>query len=364
MNTPLSSPSILTLATGVPAARHSQEEIFGEFVDLLAHKLGRLDPRRARAMQVIFDRAGVGFRHSVVSQGYFTDERSTQTRNDLYMAEAVPLGETTIRCGLAQAGYSPDEIDDFIVVSCTGLNIPGLDLLLAERLGMRPDLRRTCVLGMGCYGAFPGLLRATEAVVSRPERLVLVLAIELCSLHLQLEDTAENVVASALFSDGAAMVLVGDDTAREGRAISGPCLIGSATHCDYKTLKHMSFNVTDHGFQMYLSSYVPDLLAAQIDGFVDKLLAQQHLTRAKIRFWGIHPGSTKIVDYVQAKLGLSDEQVACSHEVLYQYGNMSSATILFVLDHIQRCNQPSLGDYGVLLAFGPGLTMEGLLVRW
>lgn len=364
MNTSLSSASILALATGVPTARHSQQEIFGEFVDLLGRKLGKLHPRRTRAMQVIFDRAGVGFRHSIVQQGYFANEHSTQTRNDRYMAEAVPLGESIIRCGLAQAGYTPDDIDDFIVVSCTGFNIPGLDLLLAERLGMRPDLRRTCVLGMGCYGAFPGLLRATEAVITRVGRRALVLAIELCSLHLQLEDTAENVVSSALFSDGAAMVLIGDDTAREGRIVNGPRLVCSATHCDYKTLKHMSFNVTDHGFQMYLSSYVPDLLAAQIDPFVDKLLTQQQLTRREVRFWGIHPGSTKIVDYVQVKLGLSEEQVACSHEVLYQYGNMSSATILFVLDHIQRCNQPSSGDYGVLLAFGPGLTMEGLLVRW
>ncbi len=364
MKTGVPTPSILTLETGVPAARHSQQEIFGEFVDLLARTRGKLDPRRARAMQVIFDRAGVGFRHSVVQQGYFADDRSTQTRNDRYMVEAVPLGERIIRCGLAHAGYTPAEIDDLIIVSCTGFSIPGLDLLLAERLGMRPDLRRTCILGMGCYGAFPGLLRATEAAASRPGRRALVLALELCSLHLQLEDSAENVVSSALFSDGAAMVLIGDDTARAGRAIGGPHLISSATHCDYKTLKHMSFNVTDHGFQMYLSSYVPDLLAAQIDGFVDKLLIQHGLTRGEVRFWGIHPGSTKIVDYVQAKLGLSNDQVACSHEVLHQYGNMSSATILFVLDHIQRCNQPNPSDYGVLLAFGPGLTMEGLLVRW
>ncbi|MBI5929918.1 MAG: type III polyketide synthase [Chloroflexi bacterium] len=360
----MNTPSILALATGVPSARHSQQEIFGEFIRLLSQKTGKLDARRARAMQVIFERSGVGFRHSVIGKGYFDTEKSTKTRNDVYMAEALPLGEKTIQCGLSQAGYTPQDIDDFIVVSCTGFNIPGLDLLLAERLGMRSDLRRTCVLGMGCYGAFPGLLRATEAATLRPGRRALVLALELCSLHVQLEDTAENVVSSALFSDGAAMVLVGDVAARSDSGIGAPRIIHSATHCDYKTLRHMSFNVTDHGFQMYLSSYVPELLAAKIDEFVDELLAHQQLTRLDVRFWGIHPGSSKIVDYVQARLGLSDTQVECSHAVLYQYGNMSSATILFVLEHIQRCNQPSPGDYGVLLAFGPGLTMEGLLVRW
>jgi predicted naringenin-chalcone synthase len=126
----------------------------------------------------------------------------------------------------------------------------------------------------------------------------------------------------------------------------------------------MSFTVTDHGFRMYLSSYVPDLLASQVDGFVDRLLANNDLRRSDVQFWGLHPGSTKIVDFLQTRLALTDAQVECSHNVLFNYGNMSSATILFVLDYIQRCNHPSPGDYGVLLAFGPGLTMEGMLVQW
>jgi predicted naringenin-chalcone synthase len=126
----------------------------------------------------------------------------------------------------------------------------------------------------------------------------------------------------------------------------------------------MAFTVTDHGFRMYLSSYVPELLASKIDIFVDGMLAEAGLGRGDVRFWGVHPGSDKIVDYVQDKLGLSAAQVEDSHAVLYDYGNMSSATILFVLERIQRCGQPVPGDYGVLLAFGPGLTMEGLLVQW
>ena len=115
---------------------------------------------------------------------------------------------------------------------------------------------------------------------------------------------------------------------------------------------------------MYLSSYVPDLLAAQVSAFVDTLLLTNGLQRKDVKHWGIHPGSTKIIDYVQAQLGLADEQVEVSHNILYHYGNMSSATILFVLDYIQRCNHPEPDEYGILLAFGPGLTMEGMLVQW
>ena len=350
----MTAPSILALSTGVPRIRYSQQEILDRFLGYLGE-----NGRRSRAIGAIFERAGVDYRYTVVDETFYAGEQSTETRNDRYMAEAVPLGESLLRRGLDAAGVRPDEIDDLIVVSCTGFSIPGLDLHLAGRLGMRPDLRRTCVLGMGCYGSFPGLLRATEAAATRPGRLALVMSLELCSLHLQRNTTAESVVSSALFSDGAAMALVGVD-----EASSGPRIVGMATHCDYQTLDHMSFSLTDQGFRMYLSSYVPELLAAQVEQFVDALLAEHGIARDDVRHWGIHPGSTKIVDYVQARLGLSDDQVSHSHAILSEYGNMSSATILFVLDRIQQCERPARGDYGVLMAFGPGLTMEGALLQW
>ena len=138
----------------------------------------------------------------------------------------------------------------------------------------------------------------------------------------------------------------------------------SATHCDYTTLDHMAFHVTDHGFQMRLSAYVPDVLAANVEAFVDPLLARNGLSREQVRFWGVHPGGSKILDYLQQRLDLSEAQMSYSRAVLRDYGNMSSPTILFVLDQIQRCGQPAPGDYAVLMAFGPGLTMESALVRW
>lgn len=354
----MSHPAIVALATGVPEARYSQSDIAEYFIALQTK-----ETRRARAIRAIFERAGVGYRHMMVGEDFYKQKRSTQERNDLYMPEAIRLGQRTIERGLSEAGIRADEIDDLIVVSCTGVNVPGLDLHLAGRMGMRHDLHRTCILGMGCYGAFPGLLRARQAVASQQGRRALVLTLELCSLHMQMEDSAENVVSSALFSDGAAMGLVSSDDTDTKNAHK-PRLLRFATFSDYTTFEHMTFDLTDEGFRMYLSSYVPDLLATQIKPFVDGLLASEKLDYEHVRFWGIHPGSTKIVDYVQNRLGLADSQVEYSHQVLHDYGNMSSATILFVLDRIQQCGHPSSGDYGVLLAFGPGLTMEGLLVQW
>ena len=228
---------------------------------------------------------------------------------------------------------------------------------------MRPDLRRTCVLGMGCYGAFPALHRARQAVAHSPGRTALVLALELCSLHLQDDDSLENMVVSALFADGAAAALVGAEPFAGGRPL-GPRLVDAATFCDYTTFDHMAFHVTDHGFQMRLSAYVPDVLAANIEAFVDPLLARNGLGRDQVRFWGVHPGGSKILDYLQQRLALDDAQMDYSRAVLRDYGNMSSPTILFVLDQIQRCGRPAPGDYGLLLAFGPGLTMEAALVQW
>ena len=355
----MNTPRIISIETGVPSHNYAQKEVLDYFLAFQG------ESQHKRAIQTIFERAGVGFRHMTVERDYFKEARSTQARNDLYMEEAVPLGQQVISAGLHHSGFKAHDIDDLIVVSCTGFSIPGLDLQLAGLLGMRPDLQRSCILGMGCYGAFPGIRRASQAVKAHPGSLSLMLSVELCSLHMQFDQSSENVVSTALFSDGAAMALIGDEAAASRTELAlGPRIIDMRTHCDYSTLDHMSFKVTDTGFRMYLSSYVPDLLAAQVSAFVDTLLLTNGLQRKDVKHWGIHPGSTKIIDYVQAQLGLADEQVEVSHNILYHYGNMSSATILFVLDYIQRCNHPEPDEYGILLAFGPGLTMEGLLVQW
>jgi alkylresorcinol/alkylpyrone synthase len=373
-----SGPAIWAMATGLPGQRYSQAEVFDYLQGLF---------KRARPARAVFTHSDVDWRHMVADREFYQQAQGTAARNERYLLHALPLGAATIRRCLEAAGLGPEAVDDFFVVSCTGFDIPGLDLRLAGALGMRADLRRTCVLGMGCYGAFPALQRAREAVsAAGVGRLALVLALELCSLHLQMDDSLENMVVSALFADGAAAVLVGDGprpqapVARLAHApaaaeaapagpitfgtFGGPRLVDAQTHCDYTTFDHMAFHVTDHGFQMRLSAYVPQLLAASIRPFVAGLLERNGLRRADVRFWGIHPGGRKILDYLQKELSLSDADLAHSRGVLRHYGNMSSPTILFVLEAIQRQGAPQPGDYGVLMAFGPGLTLESMLVQW
>lgn len=344
-------PRILGLGLGVPGHKYSQSEIYERF---LQPHLGT--NRRARA---IFGRAGVKRRFTAVEGEYHQHLRGTEERNVRYMQEAIPLGEQTIRRALQHAQMTEGSVDYLAVASCTGFDIPGLDLHLAGRLRLRSDLRRTCILGMGCYAAFPALQRARDAVAADCSKHALVLCLELCSLHFQPCDSTENVIVSALFADGAAAVVVGWD--EESR---GPQLVDALTHSEYNTFDHMAFHVTDHGFRMELSAYVPELLGAAVEGFVDRLLGRNSLRRQDIRFWGVHPGGVKILEYIERRLELERTALRFSRAVLRDYGNMSSPTALFVLDEIERNGKPQPGDWGVFMAFGPGLTMESLLVRW
>lgn len=350
----MNHPTILGMATGVPPHRYTQSQIYEQFME----PYFRSNPK-ARA---IFDRAGIAYRHTAVPGEYYAVERRTEERNNVYMEQAMPLGQGTLTRALASAGLAPRDIDDLVVVSCTGLDIPGLDVRLAGRLGMRPDVRRTFIGSMGCYAAFPALRRATETILARPDARVAVLCIELCSLHMQTDDTTENAVSCALFADGAAALVLG----RDGTQAAGPRphVLDTLALTDYTTLDHMAFHVTDHGFRMFLSAYVPEVLGANIEGFVGELLARNGLGRGDVRFWGVHPGGVRIVDHVQARLGLSDDALRFSRSVLHDYGNMSSPTALFVLDRICCEGAPQPGDFGVLMAFGPGLTMESCLLRW
>ncbi len=342
--------SFLGLASAVPANCHAQLDIYEQFV---VPRLGQY-----RLVRAAFVGAEIEYRHSVLPDGHFYDsEQSTEARNRAYMEHARLLGAEAVRRCLADARLAAAEVDEFIVVSCTGQDTPGLDLLLAADLGMRYDLRRASILAMGCYAALPGLLRAADAVRARPGTRALLLCLELCTLHFQDDLSIDNLVSIALFADGAAAALLGEGA-------GSPRLLAHETFCDYQTLDHMAFHLTDHGFQMRLSAEVPDVLREQAGLVVDRLLQPGGLERRDVRFWAIHPGGSRILDYLQPALGLEEQDLRFSREVLRRYGNMSSPTVLFVLEEIRRCGHPQPGDYGVLMAFGPGLTVEGCLVQW
>jgi predicted naringenin-chalcone synthase len=336
---------LLALGTAVPDATYPQRQI----AQMLFPGPGEASSRAG----LIFAKSAIATRHSVLADpAFLLANPGTEARNRVYVEEAHALAASAVRRCLKQANLGPEAVDLLVVVSCTGVETPGLDLTLAAALGMRQDLRRTCILGMGCYAAFPGLQRALDFVAAHPGKRALVVCVELCTLHLQADESDENLVATALFGDGAAAVLVG--------AGAGPQVVDTRTLTAYDTAEHMSFKLTDHGFKMHLSSYVPKILETNVEGLLEGLLVPHGLAVADVARWAIHPGGRKILDHVQERLGLSDGQVAASRKVLKEHGNMSSPTVLFVLDEVQA--EP--GDWGVMMAFGPGLTLEAALLRW
>jgi alkylresorcinol/alkylpyrone synthase len=345
-------PRILSIATGTPPHRHDQMEIHDRWL------FPYINSQRARA---IFAASEIDTRASVLPNADFlADEPGTKARNDLYMETARRLAAAVIRQALAETALSPTDIDHFLVISCTGFDCPGLDVLLAADLEMRPDLRRSALIGMGCHAGLAGLDRAMLELAARPHNHALLLTTEFGTLHFQHGSSIENMVAGALFGDGLAAVVVGPDEVPS----TGPCLLETMTYTDHTTQDLMGFHLSDKGFQIRLATRVPKVLRELVPGLVTDFLSRAGLSTGDIRFWGIHPGGAKIVDYLGQALELKPDDLRFSRKILRRCGNMSSATIFFVLEEIVRQGHPRPGDYGLLQGFGPGLTIELCLVQW
>ena len=304
----------------------------------------------------IFANSGVVSRHGVVNP-LMEDAStwSTAKRMRRYLTEALPLGKDAVSSALDSAGLRPDEIGLFVVCSCTGYATPGLDILLARDLGMAPDTQRLFIGHMGCYAALPGLGAASDFVVSRGRPAVL-LCLELTSLHVQPpSEDPQQMVSHALFSDAAAaVVLVPAD--------SGAGVVEIAAVTDTATADHMTWDVTDLGFRMGLSPKVPDVLSIYVADLVERLLTRQGLTSDDVDGWAVHPGGPRILDVVRDRLGLPESALAESRGTLAEHGNCSSPTVLLIVDALRR-RVGGAPRTMVALAFGPGLTLYGALLR-
>jgi len=362
------------IATAVPPYTRSQAEAaaFMQRVTSLPEAI------RSRLPQ-LYERSAIGQRHSVVADYAHDDpERwtlfpadwslcpapSTAARNRLYREAVMPLSEEAARKALDEAGRAPEEVTHLVFVSCTGFFTPGPDILLVKNLGLPPTTKRTLVGFMGCYAAFNALRVAEGFVRSDPAAVVLVVCAELCTLHFQTTGTFEEAVVNSLFADGCAAAVV-SGAARPGTL----ALEGTATVMDDDSLDDMTWEVGDTGYVMGLSSRVPKVIGRHAPAYVDGLLSAHGITREDVTFWAIHPGGRAIVEEALAALGLSEDAAADSLAVLHNYGNMSSPTVLFVLARVLARHHAAVeageqGErYGVAMAFGPGLTIEGALLR-
>lgn len=304
----------------------------------------------------------VSKRHLALPLEAYKTLTSFQQRNEAWMREATNLGEQVTRQALEQSGLSPRDIDHLFFVTVTGIATPSIDARLVNRLGMRSDVKRTPIFGLGCVAGAAGLARAADYLRAFPGHRAIVLSVELCSLTLQREDlSVANIIASGLFGDGAAaVVLEGADVSRA----SGPRVEASRSIFYPDTERVMGWDVVDTGFKVVLSAKVPRLVTEHVRGDVDAFLETNSLRRADVRHWVAHTGGPKVLQAFEAALELPKTALARSWRSLEESGNLSSASVLFVLGELLEAAEARDGDRGVLMAMGPGFCSELVLLRW
>ena len=284
---------------------------------------------------------------------------STELRSQRYAAEAPVLGLASCQRALQQSGVSANEITHLVSVSCTGFSAPGIDIALIDQLKLPITTERVQVGFMGCHGAINGI-RAARGLIASDDARVLLCSVELCSLHYQYGVEADQIISNALFADGSgALVLTSPtdpncgQTERGQIVATGSCLVPASRDA-------MTWQIGDHGYEMTLSAQVPSLIETHLSSFLETWLAEQGESIASIGGWAVHPGGTRILSAVEQGLSLGPDALTSSREVLRKHGNMSSATMLFVLEHLESINQPKPW---LMLGFGPGLEIEVALIR-
>ncbi|KKL07384.1 hypothetical protein LCGC14_2586550, partial [marine sediment metagenome] len=276
----------------------------------------------------------------------------------LYEKISVDLGEQASRQALEEAGIDPEDVTHLVFCTCTGFFAPGPDILLGMRLGLAPTVQRTIIGFMGCYAGFNGMRTADQIVRSDPRAVVLQVSLELCIIHWQVRDGLEALVGNCLFADGCGATVYGAAERNSGKGLVDL----RANYCTVAndSLDQMRWQVGSTGFEFYLSPEVPNTLGRDAQPFVEALLDEAAVSREEVSDWVVHPGGRKIVEAVRDALDLDDSDVEHAFGVLRDHGNMSSATIFFVLDrHLRNHNR---NGAMVALGFGPGLTVEGAIL--
>lgn len=352
------------IGTATPARRIAQEDAAA-----LALDFANAEPGRERTLAAIYRQTKIRSRGSVLlddpgaaafAQSFFPPATTggdtgptTAERMARYAQEAGPLAIAAARAAIADASVGADQFTHLVTCSCTGFANPGVDLELVRQLGLPDRVTRVHVGFMGCHGAFNALAVADAFATADPEAVVLVVCVELCSLHFQYGRRSDHVVANSIFADGAAAMVAAGSAA--GRRDGSWRMRGQASRVLPDSADQMGWLIGDHGFEMSLSARVPDAIADHLPGIVDDALADCSLTRDTIAAWAVHPGGPRVLASVAAALQLPAQALAPSHAVLAEHGNMSSATILFILERMIRAGArgPCLA-----MAFGPGLTAE------
>ena len=349
-------PTVLGMASAHPPFEVTMQESW----DLLFQHMSP----QVRFGKRIIESTAVQKRH-IMWDPNTLQEVCTMLTGDRMAAHADAVKDVASR-SISQAinGFDKDRVGSLVMACSTGYVNPGPDLLLAKQLGLRSDLRRTFIGHMGCYAALNVIKVAMDSLAARPDELVIGNCTELSSAHVRNgpmpdEDPTESLITQALFGDASVSILIG--SAPDGAGVQ---FLRTHTEQLYDQHQMMSLNIGNQSFWMTLAAGVPAVLQENIEGFLVKLLQPLGLSAADISHWAIHPGGPKILRVLGKQLALQPEQLRASWDVLANAGNCASATVLLVLENILRVDKPRPGEYGVMLAFGPGLTIEGGVVRF
>lgn len=348
---------ISALGTSVPPHRLTQADAAVAVANSLS-----LSARKRAALHDLFDRSDVDSRFCVLDAASLRDKRSLSDSMKLYRVHAEDLAVRAARRCLASAQVSPGQVDLVITCSCTGMLLPSLSLLIARELGFRNDVRRMPITEAGCSGGAYALARAADYVRAFPRARVLVIAVELPSLTMQGGDQSNsNIVACAIFGDGAAAALIEGKNTEPPHSTTILEIVDTHTELFPDSLEDLGFDLRDGGLHIVLSRLVPEIVSKNAPRVIDQFLTSCGLTKQDLSFFVLHPGGRKILDALSSSLLLQSESTEISREVLRTYGNQSSASVLFVLEHTLA--RKHAHGYGLLAAFGPGITMELCLLQ-
>jgi alkylresorcinol/alkylpyrone synthase len=347
---------IAAVGSALPPHYYDQATLFEAFRRRWAKRHHNLDRLEGLHHSVL-----VGGRHLALPMEAYDELTTWGKANDAWIRVAQEVGEEAVLKALDRAGLTVADVDCLISVTVTGVATPSIDARLMNRLGLPPRVKRVPIFGLGCVAGAAGIARAADYVRAYPDQVAVLLSVELCSLTLQREDLSiPNLIASGLFGDGAAAAVV----VGENRSEAGPAVVASRSIFYADTEDVMGWDISESGFKIVLSAEVSEVVRRHLRVDVDAFLGDHGLTRGEIATWVSHPGGPKVLQAMQAALELPDKALERAWRTLGEVGNLSSTSVLLVLEETLREQSPEPGSYGVMLAMGPGFCSELVLLRW